>query len=82
MERRFMPKETVYEIYGKLCNTAERIEFIDYSRERSFEAAYKLLHDNYGLELLMTSNSLLAKGAKRSAKVLNCNKIEHITLCF
>jgi len=79
MERGFMPKETVYEIYEKFFKNTERIEFVDYSQERGFEAAYKLLHDNSELELLVTSNNLLAKGAKRAAEVLNRNEVEHIT---
>lgn len=79
MERGFMPKETVYEIYRKYYNDIERIEFVDYSQERGFEAAFKLLHDNYGLELLVTSNSLLAKGAKQAAEVLNRREVGHIT---
>lgn len=79
MERGFMPKETVYEIYGKYCKKVERIEFVDFSQERGFEAAYKLLHDNCGLKMLITSNSLLAKGAKRAAEVLSRNEVEHIT---
>lgn len=79
MERGYIAKETVYEIYLKYFTTIDNIKFVDYSQERGFKAAYELLYKNPKLELFITSNHLLAKGAKQAAKVLNRSEIEHIT---
>lgn len=79
MERGYIEKEIVHEIYLKYFTSTDNIKFVDYSQERGFKTAYELLHKNPKLELFITSNHLLAKGAKQVAKVLNHSKIKHIT---
>ena len=70
LERELNAKNDLVQLFKEHNFGTDSIKIVDFHQESGFKAAYELLFRNSNLRAFVTSNYLLAKGARKAAEIL------------
>ncbi|SDF17514.1 extracellular solute-binding protein [Sporomusa acidovorans] len=71
LERELETKDGLVQLFQEHLLGTDNVKIVDFHQEGGFKAAYELLFHNSDLRAFVTSNYLLAKGARKAAKILD-----------